>query len=194
MDPYMFTDLELLEKLKADDTQAFQVLFEKYWERLYLFAWKRLKSSTDAEDVVQQVFMKIWEHRASKDIRFSLEAYLYKAVSYETITVLKNMAATPQGLETINEQVLPVFNDVLGNMDAKELDTLIEAEVSRLPGRMQQVYRMSRQQDMSVKEIATELNLSEQTVKNQLTVALSRLREPILQTMLLMILKDVTFT
>jgi RNA polymerase sigma-70 factor (family 1) len=193
MDSALLNDTELLGRLKLDDTEAYKALFDRYWEQLYLFAWKRLKSKQDAEDVVQHVFMKIWEHRNAKNISFSLQAYLYKSVSYEVIGSLKKMAAATEDIDGLTEGVLPVFSETLSKLDLKELNALIEAEILSLPLRMQQVYRLSREDDLSIKEIATKLDISEQTVKNQLTIALSRLRKPIVQAMLLMVLQEVTF-
>ncbi|MGN7722383.1 RNA polymerase sigma factor [Chitinophaga sp. 22620] len=189
----MQNDMELLERLKQNDTEAFGILFDRYWEGLFLFAWKRLKSKQDAEDVVQQVFMKIWEHRTSRTITYSLQAYLYRSVSYEVIDALKNMTGSPEDLDAVNEHILPVFNDILEKLTADELNELINAEINALPQRMQQVYRLSREEDLSITEIAQKLEISEQTVKNQLTTALSRLRKPIMQVLLLMILQDITW-
>lgn len=185
-------DIELLERLKQDDTEAFKVLFDRYWEGLYLFAWKRLRSRQDAEDVVQRLFMKIWEHRASRNIKASLQAYLYKSASYEVIDALKNMTGRTVDLDGANEYIVPVFSDVLDKLSLEELNELIDREIKRLPDRMQQIYRLSREEDLSTREIAGKLHLSEQTVKNQLTIALSRLRKPIMQTLLLAVLQEIT--
>ena len=186
-------DKDLLERLRKDDTEAFKILFDRYWEGLYHFAWKRLRSRQDAEDVVQHLFMKIWEHRASKDIQYSLQAYLYRSASYEVIDVMKDMLGRAEDIDAFTEHVLPVFSNVLDKLSLAELQQLIDAEINRLPARMQEIYRLSREQDLSVREIAVKLGLSEQTVKNQLTVALSRLRKPMMQTLLLALLQEITF-
>lgn len=186
------TDIELLQRIKQDDATAYQSLFERYWERLYLFAYKRLKSRQEAEDVVQHVFMKIWERRATRNITFSLQHYLYKSVSYEVISSLKDMLDRSEDISTINESILPAFNDVLEKMSVDELDVLIETEISNLPLRMQEIYRLSREKELTIREIADQLSLSEQTVKNQLTGALSRLRKPITDALVLLLISELT--
>ncbi|NML23586.1 sigma-70 family RNA polymerase sigma factor [Pseudoflavitalea sp. G-6-1-2] len=185
------SDIELLDLIKQHDASAFRVLFERYWEQLYLFALKRLKSKQDAEDAVQHVFMSIWDKRSVRNIHFSLQHYLYKSVSYECIAALKRMLDRPSDIEAVDENILPLFSDVLENMSLQELNQLIETEISRLPHRMQQIYRLSREQDLSVREIAVSLNVSEQTVKNQLTTALHRLRKPVTDAMLLLLANEL---
>jgi len=186
------TDTELLQRIKQDDAAAYQSLFERYWEKLYLFAWKRLKSRQEAEDVVQHVFMKIWERRATRNIVFSFQHYLYRSVSYEVIASLKGMLDRTEDISAVNESILPAFNNVLEKMSVDELDALIESEISNLPLRMQEIYRLSREKELSIREIAEHLDLSEQTVKNQLTGALARLRKPVTDALVLLLISELT--
>ncbi|SEW51615.1 RNA polymerase sigma factor [Chitinophaga arvensicola] len=186
-------DHQLLDRIKEGDAEAFRILFERHWEGLYAFAWKRLKSRQDAEDVVQHVFMKIWEHRSARNIQLSIQAYLYRSVYYEVIAALKNIAGGSEEISSVTEYTLPVFSSVLEKLSLADLNELINKEVSNLPERMQQIYKLSREEDYSVKAIAEELNLSEQTVKNQLTMALSRLRKPVFESVLLLLIKDLMF-
>ncbi len=186
------TDLELLEAIRDDDPAAYRELFNRYWEKLYLFALKRLKSRQEAEDVVQHVFMKLWEHRASRKISFSFQSYLYRSVYYEVIASLKKMLDGAEDITAINESILPVFNDILDKMSVTELDDLIGEEIRKLPARMQEIFRLSREEELSIPEIASRLNLSEQTVKNQLSSALSRLRKPVIDTLCLALMYELT--
>lgn len=186
-------DLQLLEKIKQGDSIAFRMLFDRYWEGLYLFAWKRLKSRQDAEDVVQHVFMKIWEHRSTRNVQLSLQAYLYRSVYYEVIAALKNIAAGSEELSVVTEQTLPVFSNVLEKLTVDELNEIISKAINELPARMQLIFKLSREEDYSIKEIAELLQLSEQTVKNQLTLALARLRKPMLDVALILLAKELMF-
>jgi RNA polymerase sigma-70 factor (family 1) len=188
------SDLQLLENIKENDSAAYKELFDRFWERLYRFAWKRLRSQQDAEDVVQHVFMKLWEHRTNRDIQVSVEQYLYKSVYYEVLNVLKNMTARPEDLSHVNENILPSFNNIQQNIATAEFDKLLEDAISKLPARMQEIYRLSRESELSVAEIAAKLDLSEQTVKNQLTTALSRLRKPLTEAMLLIVFTELTLS
>ena len=187
------SDLQLLQLIKENDTVAFKELYDRFWEKLYRYAWKRLKSKHDAEDVVQHVFMKLWEHRSVRNIQ-SIEQYLYKSVYYEVLDVLKDIAGKNEDFSEINESILPSFNNIQQKIGTTELDRIIDNAINQLPAKMQEIYRLSREEDLSISEIAKRLNISEQTVKNQLTTALARLRKPLTETLILMVCLDLTFS
>lgn len=170
-------DAELLRAIREDDTSAFKVLYDRYWESLYLKACQRVDKD-EAKDLVQEVMTTLWRRR--KDI-FTYEdgeigRYLFTAVKYRVIShyAYTNAEVKNSGLfEVLSGQV------TTNTLEVKELSEFIESEINRLPARMQQIFRMSRQDDISIADIASKLNLSEQTVKNQLTEALKRLRTSI---------------
>jgi RNA polymerase sigma-70 factor (ECF subfamily) len=168
------SDAELLHAIKEGDAAAFKVLYDRYWERLYLKACQRVDKD-EAKDVVQEIMTTLWRRR--KEV-FTFEdgeigRYLFTAVKYRVISHYAYSAA-----EIKNSALFEVLSGHVSTnpLETKELSEFIESEVSRLPARMQQVFRMSREEDVSIPEIARNLNISEQTVKNQLTEALKRLR------------------
>lgn len=168
------SDGELLQSLKGDDTTAFEILYDRYWKVLYLKACQRV-GKDEAKDLVQEVMISLWRRRKniSADKDGDLGRYLFTAVKYRVISHYAFSA-----VEIKKAAIFDVLED-MENTDAletKELKALIESAVSRLPSRMQQIFRMSREDDYSIAEIAKTLNLSEQTVKNQLSEALKRLR------------------
>ncbi|MBN9297314.1 MAG: sigma-70 family RNA polymerase sigma factor [Filimonas sp.] len=191
MEKTKLTDEELFNCIKRNDEDAYRILFNRYWEKLYLFAWRRLKSRQEAEDVVQHIFMKIWEQRAVRNIT-SMQYYLFKSVSYEIIAALKKMLDNTTDITTVNESILPIFNNILEKMSVDELDRLLEDEINKLPGRMQEIFRLSRQQGLAIQEIAILLELSEQTVKNQLSNAIARLRRPISEALFISLFCELT--
>jgi RNA polymerase sigma-70 factor (ECF subfamily) len=168
------SDGDLLQKLKEDDTAAFECLYNRYWKSLYTKACQRVDPD-DAKDLVQEVMMSLWRRRneipAFKEGEFA--KYLHAAIKYRVIS--------HYAFSTAEIKKLALF-DVLDSEEAnnpletKELSANIAAAVAQLPARMQQIFRMSREEDLSIPEIARRLNLSEQTVKNQLTEALRRMR------------------
>lgn len=177
MQQQLLSDAELLQSLKRDDAAAFRVLYDRYWEELYLKACKRVDKD-EAKDMVQEVMTTLWRrrkeiavHEDGKIGRYLHTAVKYRIISYyaHTSTEIKNSGL----FEVLSGQV---FTHVL---ETKELNELLEKEINRLPSRMQQIFRMSREDDLSIADIAGKLNLSEQTVKNQLTEALKRIRESI---------------
>lgn len=178
------SDIELLERIKCDDMCAFNTLFHRMWEPLYLFAYKRLKSKPDAEDVVQQVFMSIWERRATKNITSSFSNYLFTAVRYEVIDQLEKMTKDAQKTTHIEDQILPDFNNALDGLFAKEIDQQIADYINNMPQQMQKIFRLSREEQLSPKEISETLSISEKTVRNQLSIAMNNLR-PLVKSLIL---------
>lgn len=156
------------------------MLYDRYWERLYVKACQRVDKD-EAKDLVQEVMTTLWRRR--NDL-FTFEdgeigRYLFTAVKYR---VISHYAYTAEEIrnsalfDVLSEQVSAAQDN---SLETKEFSEFIESEISRLPDRMQQIFRMSRQDDISITDIAQQLNLSEQTVKNQLTEALKRLRTSI---------------
>lgn len=181
------SDIALLERIKCDDINAFEALYHRMWEKLFLFAQSRLKNKADAEDVVQQVFMNIWEHRASKNITGSLSSYLFTAVRYEVIDQLAAMLKDHQKMAHVQEHILPGFNETLGNLLAKEMDKEISGHIQQMPEQMQKIFRLSREEQLSPKEIAKTLAITEKTVRNQLSIAVSNLRPLVKESLVLLL-------
>lgn len=169
-------DTELWRLVSQGDGIAFKLLFDAWWEKLYVYAYNRLRSEADAQDVVQEVMINLWLRRSTVVIQTTLAAYLHAAVQYEVLAHLSRALKTANRKAAIEENLLP---DLLRQTDPlllKELLVVVEAEVSRLPPKMQQVYRLTHEENLSIREIAQRLGLSEQTVRNQLNTSYQKLR------------------
>jgi RNA polymerase sigma-70 factor (ECF subfamily) len=179
MDNQQLSDAELLQFIRKDDATAFKILYDRYWESLYLKACKRVDKD-EAKDMVQEVMTTLWRRRNDIIIHDdgNIGRYLHTAIKYR---VISHYAYSSK--EIPHTDVFAALNsEVYANaLETKELSELLEQEINRLPARMQQIFRMSREDDFSIADIARQLNLSEQTIKNQLTEALKRIRESIKQ-------------
>ena len=179
MDNQQPSDAELLQFIREDDATAFKILYDRYWESLYLKACKRVDKD-EAKDMVQEVMTTLWRRRNDIIIHDdgNIGRYLHTAIKYR---VISHYAYSSK--EIPHTDFFTALNsDVYANaLETKELSELLEQEISRLPARMQQIFRMSREDDFSIADIASQLNLSEQTIKNQLTEALKRIRQSIKQ-------------
>ncbi len=181
------TDLDLWLQVKQDNGVAFKTLFDRYWERLYVYAFNRLKSTADAQDVVQEVMISVWSRRASLNIETTLTAYLHTAVQYEVLNHFSRAAKiTGRSLE-YGKNILPELTSYITPLHLKELEALAENEITRLPEKMQQVYRLRQEQHLSVKEISGLLNISEQTVRNQLNSSYQKLKKHLKEAILVAI-------
>jgi len=170
------SDADLLASIKNDDASAFKILYDRYWESLYVQACKRVNKD-EAKDMVQEVMTTLWRRR--KEVvtqQDGIGRYLHTAVKYR---VISHYAYTAD--EIHNHDLFDVLEShaLVQTVETKELGEVLEAAISRLPARMQQIFRLSREDDFSIAAIASQLNLSEQTIKNQLTEALKRIRETV---------------
>lgn len=168
------SDKTLLEA--TDEHAGFRILYSRYWEALYKKALHRLGSSDDAQDAVQEVFVSLWRNKNTIRFDQTLSPYLFTSLKYCIIrqVYLKakkgiQVPLSAEGLEHFELSAEQLFQ-------YKELQSAIAGEVAELPHRMQEIYRLSRVENMQIAEIAERLNISEQTVKNTLTTALKRLR------------------
>lgn len=169
------TDNDLFQRVANDDAAAYEILYNRYWEPLFLYAFKCLRLTAPAKDVVQDVFIGLWKRRSSLVLSGALRSYLFAAVRYE---ILRSIAQ-PQPAPLHDSQAtmdLSAATDTDDRLHEKELKRLLATAVERLPFKMKQVYTLSRHHHKTIAEIASELSLSEQTVKNQLSKALTRLR------------------
>ena len=165
----------LLQAIRQGDAAAFKLLYDRYWQRLYVKACQRVEKS-EAKDIVQEVMTTLWRRR--NDV-FTFEdgeigRYLFTAVKYRVISHYAYGAA-----EIRNTELFDLPAAYANPLEAKEFSEFIESEIRQLPPRMQEIFRLSREEELSIGDIARRLNLSEQTVKNQLTEALRRLREAV---------------
>ncbi|MEC5144336.1 RNA polymerase sigma-70 factor [Chitinophaga sp. 212800010-3] len=173
------TDKDLFLRIQHADMKAFDLLYKKYWHPLFSFANKLLRSYDDAQDIVQTVFISVWERRETLTIRQSVESYLFQAVRFQSLKKLDLLLSSPEQIDRVKEELLPIFNDILNRMQEKDLFKQIQKEISGLSPRTQEIFLLSRQYKLSIAEISLKLGISEQTVKNQLHIALKALRHSI---------------
>jgi len=171
-------DSELLPMLISGDRDAYTVLYNRYKHLLFTFAAKRLSDPQDAEDILHEVFLKLWTNRESLKPEENITPYLYSAVRYRIINHYAKQKVAARYLDS--------FNDYLGEalsseetdhlLRHKELAALIEKEIDELPRKMREVFLLSRDSGYSRAEIAQQLGLSEETVKSHLHHALKILK------------------
>lgn len=170
-------DSELLNMLShKDDTLAFSELYNRYWDKLFGAAYKRLKSVEAAEEIIQDLFTDIWLRRKELKIRSELPVYFFSAVKYRVINYIHKQAVK-HSFDIKGAIVYSEFdNSTEETVIANDLKSRIENRVQLLPDKCRQVYQLSRDQYQSNKAIAKQLSISEKTVENQITKALKRLR------------------
>jgi RNA polymerase sigma-70 factor (family 1) len=178
----------LLKSLKSGDHLAMEYLYQNYWEEVLDAAFKRLRNEEVAQDITQEIFISVWENRERLNIEGSLEAYFKGAVKYKVINYFKSSLVREKHKEDI---ILLVTNHTATSPEnlllLKDLNKQFDEALQDLPEKMRVIISMSRKQEKSIQEISDELNLSAQTVKNQISSALKILREKLAYTLFLSI-------
>lgn len=173
-----YTDIDLLVLVKDNDHSAFNELFDRYWQKAYQKALARLDDETIAQDIVQEIFINLWQRRSKIQIHSSFESYLYSAVRLRVISHFRSQKVTSLQIQDAIERLGLLDTATESLTDYLELERVLEAAVENMPEMLKQVYLL-RTENRSVKEIAEELGIADQTVKNYMGEASRRLREVI---------------
>jgi RNA polymerase sigma-70 factor (ECF subfamily) len=169
------TDDELALLLKQAGSEVFKEIYDRFWDKLLNAANKRIKNTEVCEEIVQDVFTKLWVNRTSVVFRAGLGNYLYTAVRYNVIDHYRKYAVRRNFV--ISEHVhAELDNSTEEYIFLNDLKKHIEVMIAKLPAKCRSVYRLSRIEFKTNKEIASELNISEKTVEGHLTKALHSLR------------------
>lgn len=165
----MHEENEVLRHVAAGDERAFRTLFNKYHQKLGTHIFRITKSHELAEEVVQDVFLKIWMGRESLHQIQSFQSYLYVMSKNHALNCLKKVA---------QERAVPTdFDEVVFNIETEEMSDdneryiLMDEAIDHLPPQQRQVYLLSRHERLQYSEIATRLNLSKETVKKYLQIS-----------------------
>ena len=168
------SDYELLQSVKLDDKASFKQIYKKYWSKLYIYAFNVLKEREICEDIVQEIFIDLWTKR--QDIKITdLNSYLYQSVRYQIFNCFRKSKYKKQLLMEFDLFVEQYAIDEL--YEEKELQDEINDIISKLPEQRRRIFQMSRRDGLSNKEISGNLNISSQTVRNQISASLKFIRK-----------------
>jgi RNA polymerase sigma-70 factor (family 1) len=170
---------DLLEQIAQGDEAAFSTLFYAYLDILQTFIMKLTRSATDTEEVVQETFMRLWMGRDKLTEVRSLDAWIYTIAANECYKFLKKRGSREQGLAPMDNLGEADRGDdaVVEGLDLKEVHQLVIQAVGRLPAQRRRIYQMSRDEGMKIAEIAEQLGISPNTVKNTLVMSLGFIRK-----------------
>ena len=155
---------------------AFEGLFEQFSQKLYRFSYSYLKSESESEDVVQEVFLKIWENRASLKTGTSFQSYLF-TIAFNSIRKSFNKKAKQDQFRTDLFDFLSVDNLSLENhQDYEVLLSKLDLLIDQMPARRKEIFMKRKKEGKSVRDIAANMNISPKTVENQITEAMNYLK------------------
>lgn len=167
---------DLATLLKNGDEQAYLEIYDRYKVLLLKHAYSKLGNQDDADDIVQELFIHLWENRSTIAFTSNLSGYLYTAVRNRIFNHFHSKKRVSNYLDSLADFIDQgdYITDV--TIRERELSTLIEKEVNALPPRMREVFNLSRTAGLSHKEISVQLGTSEQTISKQISNALKVLR------------------
>ncbi len=174
---YKEDEFSLVKRLRDGDADAFSEIYRRYASDLVSFTSSKLFSLEEARDLVHDLFVSLWAQKERIHPDTSLATYLFSIARYKIIDhIRKNIKKQEYGfmLSCFNE---PAENNIEKESDMKDLNGLIEKALQRLPVKTREIYFLSRHENKGIPEIAQALDLSPQTVKNQLSIALKHLRQ-----------------
>lgn len=176
--PYSsFSDEVLISAMAANDQQAFTHLYRRYWRDLFITATKALRDQDVAADIVQDVFLSLWHRRLELNVEGSLAAYLQTSIRYKAIHYIeKNIVRKDYAAMLTDLAVSSSSASAETLLQLKEAQLIIHETVAKMPPKMQEVYRLSREEHLSHKEIADKMGISAETTKKHIQHALKLIR------------------
>lgn len=177
MDPHNdLSDAALMVLLKAGDHEAYAEIYRRYHVLLYLYAYKKLNDKEAAKDLIQEIFLNLWNKRESYTITTDVASYLYRATRNRAFDIFAHKKVEQQYLDSMQNFLDTDTSTTDHLLRHNEITAIIEREIQQMPKGMREVFELSRKHYLSHKEIAEQLDMSEEAVNKQIKRALKTLR------------------
>ena len=178
------SDKFLIDQITASNYDAYSELYHRYWKRLYKIACTKVGTEEDALDIVQELFIDFWQRRAELKIEKSVETYLVSSLFYKVFMHFRKRGLEEKHLENytyyldqLETGIVPAGFDDQQEAEYTELVELVADTIEQMPEKMREVFNLKHTQALSISEISELLGISTQTVKNQLSNAMQKLRK-----------------
>lgn len=168
--------LLLFERIKNGDERSFELLYDLYWEPLYIHALIMLEDEHLAKDVVQELFIQLWNKREKLDVTQNLKSYLYASARNAVISKMRKSKRRSQIEKELERNYTDADLHTLNKLEEKDLINIIDTCIETLPLKMKEVFILSRKEHLTTKEISDRLGTAETTVKKQLSNGLKTIR------------------
>ena len=187
-----YSNQQLINGIQQGDITAFEELHKKYYIFLCLIAEHIVRNPSDAQEIVSDVFVNIWNIREKIDITTSIKAYLVKAVHNTSVNYLERYKISNKLTDSLSNsdyKLLAWDSDYpLGQLYEKEIMNILDQGISTLPDACREIFILSRNEDMKYRDIADKLGISVNTVKTQMKIALVHLRETLKDYLVILLL------
>ena len=172
-----FKDADLARRVKSGEKNAYQLLFEKYAPKIYHFSLSYIGNESDSEELVQDVFLKLWEKREILDSTKNIKAYIFKIAINAIYDFVRRKNITNAFNDFVKNSYDPQLNDTWDTVVFNDLKDSIDKLIARMPEQRRRVFHLSRIKGLSNDEIAQKLNISKRNVENQLYRTIKYLKE-----------------
>jgi RNA polymerase sigma-70 factor (ECF subfamily) len=171
------SDSQLVERLRTGDALAFQSLYLIYHKRLFAYAFSFFKNRELSEEIVHDVFVKIWEMREKLDEKYSFNSFIFTATHNLIIDALRRYSCEQLYRRELLYRTSPSHNTTEEQITFADYEAIAHQAIEKLPRKRQMIFTLSRQHHMSYAEIAQSLGISQKTVENQMNKALKSIKE-----------------
>lgn len=168
---------EILQKLAKNDRKVFEQVFKSHYTELCRFAMRYVREEIASEEIVQEVFINIWERRAELNINSSIKAYLFTAVRNRSFNYIKLQLPKEHQKTDIDSLSEFQIDNTEDDLRLEEIKAYVNEAIDCLPKKCKAIFILSRTAGMTYREIADEMDISVKTVENQIGLALKKLRE-----------------
>lgn len=175
----LYSDEGLMQEIKAGNMFAFDALYGKYCSRVYKFGYSILKTREEAENLMQDVFLLLWEYRHKVEKDASIKSYIFTITYNSAISVIRKKARESQFIEYLKSLQELSEDPVDTKLEYNELNNMLYEIIDVLPQRQKEVYLMHRDEGLKYNEIAERLHISVNTIENHMSRALKNIREKI---------------
>lgn len=165
-------DNELTDLVRRNDEKAFAEIYQRYWTIMYMHALKMLRNEEDARDVVQELFTSFWSKSHTMTSSINLSGYLYTIVRNKVIDLIQQKNTRSGHLESLALYIENHHNKILEDLSEKEMMQALDREIEQLPGKMKVIFHMRVKQHKTYQEISEALDISDKTVKKQVSNAI----------------------
>lgn len=166
----------LVKELIAGNENAFRALFDKYYNAIYAYSRSMLKSSEFAEEIVQDVFLRVWLHRDRINSEFSFKSYIFTIARNLTFNFLRKAVHDKKLKEEIFYKSQPFYNPTEKKILEADYEKIRKQAIAQLPPKRKRIFEMSRNEGKSYEEISKELGIAVSTVKTQMSRALESIK------------------
>lgn len=170
-------ELFIFQRMVDGDKRAFRFFFDKYYTDLCNFIHLYTNDSEIAQELVQDIYVYLWENREKITIRSSVKSYLYSASKNKSLNYIRNEKIKLRLFKNYKEQQTDSGQPDESYLDTSQLQEILKKSIASLPERCREIYVLSREEELTHKEIAERLNLSPKSVENQIGIALKKMRE-----------------